>query len=392
MKASRSRVLVAGICALTLTIGLARFAYTPMLPIMQREAGLGALGGGLLATINYAGYMSGALIAASIGDLHRKFTLYRIGLVLAVVATAAMGLTADFHAWAFFRFVAGLSSAAGLLLGSGLVLNWLIRQGHPPELGVHFTGLGLGIVVSGIAVGAMAPSLWWTQEWIGLGILGVAFLLPAWRWMPAPAQAVARETRAASVPPPPSQRWTLLFMGTYFCAGWGFVVGATFIVAILEGMPVFEGRGGWIWVIVGLAAIPSSFLWDRVASAMGVVRALMLAYLLQIVSLVIPATTGTLAANLAAALLFGATFGGIVSLTLALIGRRFPQNPAKAMARMTLSYGVAQIAAPAVTGYLATVTGSYRDALLLSAVVMAAGLVLLRGLLAEAGADHPRQA
>ena len=42
---------------------------------------------------------------------------------------------------------------------------------------------------------------------------------------------------------------------------------------------------------------------------------------------------------------FGATFIGIVSLTLALVGRRSPANPGKAMARLTLSYGAAQIIA-----------------------------------------------
>ena len=89
----RHRVIFAGICALILTVGLARFAYTPMLPIMRDQAGLSHLAGGWLATINYAGYMSGALLAASISDLGRKFVLYRIGLVIGVLSTAAM---ADF--------------------------------------------------------------------------------------------------------------------------------------------------------------------------------------------------------------------------------------------------------------------------------------------------------
>jgi MFS family permease len=165
----RHRVIFAGICALILTVGLARFAYTPMLPIMRDQAGLSHLAGGWLATINYAGYMSGALLAASISDLGRKFVLYRIGLVIGVLSTAAMGLTDNVLLWAGLRFVAGLSSTAGLLMASGLVLNWLIRQGHRPELGLHFMGIGLGIVVSGIAVGSMVDWLSWDQQWLGLG-------------------------------------------------------------------------------------------------------------------------------------------------------------------------------------------------------------------------------
>ena len=72
-----------------------------------------------------------------------------------------------------------------------------------------------------------------------------------------------------------------------------------------------------------------------------------------------------------------ATFVGIVSLTLALIGRRSPHNPAKAMARLTLSYGAAQIIAPAMTGYLVTATGNYRGALWITAAVMTLGVGLL---------------
>lgn len=376
--AQRYRVMFAGVCALILTIGLARFAYTPMLPIMRAEAGLSYLAGGWLATFNYAGYIAGALLAASIGDLHRKFRLYRIGLVLAVASTVAMGMTGDVVLWAVLRFVAGLSSAAGMLMASGLVLNWLIRQGHRPELGLHFTGLGLGIVVSGLAVAAMVGHLSWSQQWMGLGLLGVAFFVPAWYWLPAPVPLQAGATK--SVSQPPARRWTGLLIVAYFCAGFGYVISATFIVAILEKLPMLAGKGSWVWVIVGIAAAPSCFVWDRIAAACGQVPALLLAYGLQTVSIILPAVSADPTVNLFSAVLYGGTFVGIVSLTLSLIGRCFPENPAKAMARMTLSYGVAQIVAPAMAGYIAAATGSYRGALIAAAVVMGAGMLLMLAL------------
>lgn len=373
--ADRYRVIFAGICALILTVGLARFAYTPLLPIMRGEAGLTDLAGGWLATFNYVGYITGALIAATISDLSRKFQLYRIGLVVAVVSTAAMGMTQDINLWVALRFVSGLSSTAGLLIASGLVLNWLIRHGHRPELGLHFAGIGLGIVVSGLAVAAMVGNLAWDGQWIGLGLLGVAFFLPAWFWLPAPAAVTAQTNR--TLPPAPSRRWMQLFIAAYFCAGFGYVISATFIVAIVEKLPLLAGKGGWVWVIVGLAAAPSCFLWDRIANNLGQIPALLLAYGLQIVSILLPALSDGTAANLASAVLYGGTFVGIVSLTLSIIGRCFPANPAKAMARLTLSYGVAQIVAPAMAGYIATATGSYQGALIVAAWVMAAGMLLL---------------
>ncbi|HUH60711.1 MAG TPA: YbfB/YjiJ family MFS transporter, partial [Candidimonas sp.] len=139
----------------------------------------------------------------------------------------------------------------------------------------------------------------------------------------------------------------------------------------------------WVWIIVGLAATPSSFLWDRIAHSMGQVRALMLAFGLQTVSVIVPVMTDGAALNVIGAILFGATFVGIVSLTLTLIGRHFPANPAKAMARMTLSYGAAQIIAPAMAGYIATVTGSYQGALIVTAIVMVGGMVFLYALMKE---------
>lgn len=383
-RSERYRVIAAGVCALILTVGLARFAYTPLLPIMREQAELSHVAGGWLATINYAGYIFGALLAASISDLGRKFVLYRLGLVLGVASTAAMGLTDDVLLWAALRFVAGFSSTAGLLLASGLVLNWLLRQGHRPELGLHFTGLGLGIAVSGFAVGAMVDWLSWDQQWLGLGLLGLCFFVPAWRWLPPPATlkpaAGAASTTAAA---PPTLRWLWLMIAAYFCAGFGFVVSATFIVAILVQLPLLAGKGSWVWVIVGLAAAPSCFVWDRVAAAIGQIRALLIAYGLQAVATLLPVLSDSVALNVLGAIVFGATFVGIVSLTLTLIGRHFPANPAKAMARMTLGYGVAQIGAPAMSGYIAAATGSYHGALIVTAVVMVAGMFLLRAVLAE---------
>ena len=381
----RLRVLFAGICALILTVGLARFAYTPMLPVMHREAGLTDLAAGWLATFNYAGYISGALVAAAVGNLRQKFVMYRIGLVLAVVTTAALGFTDNTAVWAVLRFVSGLSSTAGLLLASGLALNWLIRHGHRPELGLHFTGLGLGVVVSGLAVGAMMDRLDWAQQWVGLGLLGLVFFVPAWRWLPppaAPGPLGAAAAKSAVVPPP--RRWMALFIAVYFCAGFGYVISATFIVAILDKLPELADKGGWVWVIVGLAAAPSSFVWDRLARSMGDIQALLLAFGLQTVSIVLPAMTLNLPLNLLSAVLYGGTFVGIVSLTLTLIGRSFPDNPAKAMARLTLSYGVAQIVAPAMAGSIAAQTGSYRGALVITVVVMIAGMALLLVMLRDA--------
>jgi MFS family permease len=371
------QVITGGICGLVLTIGLARFAYTPLLPGLQSQTGLSDAAAGGLAAINYAGYMSGALAATWIEDVRWRHWLYSAGLWMALLTVAAMALTTWMPAWALIRYVGGLCGATGMLLGSGLVLGWLIRQGRRPELGLYFIGLGLGIVVS--AVGAWALAQWWptwSDQWLAFAALGLVFFVPAWKWRPPVPPSVQASHDAASGSLG-SRRWTWTMVTSYFAAGWGFVISATFTVAIVEREPTLAGVGPLAWAMVGMAAMPAVFIWDLVARRVGEKHALLLAFGLQTLSVMLPAMSGELWAALVGALGYGATFIGIVSLTLALAGRRAPSNPGKAMAKLTLSYGVAQILAPVVAGYMAQTTGTFKGALWLTAAVMAAGMALL---------------
>jgi MFS family permease len=372
------QVLTGGICGLVLTIGLARFAYTPLLPSLQIQTGLTDAAAGGLAAINYAGYMSGALAATWIDDVRWRHWLYSAGLWMALLTVAAMALTTWMPAWALIRYIGGLCGATGMLLGSGLVLGWLMRQGRRPELGLYFIGLGLGIVVS--ALGAWGLSqVWptWSDQWLAFAALGLVFFVPAWKWRPPVPPQVVVSHDAAPTAGLGSRRWAWTMLTSYFAAGWGFVISATFTVAIVEREPALAGQGPLAWAMVGMAAMPAVFIWDLVARRVGDKRALLLAFGLQTLSVMLPAMSGELWAALAGAVGYGATFIGIVSMTLALVGRRAPNNPGQAMAKLTLSYGAAQMLAPVVAGYMAQTTGTFKGALWLTAGVMAAGMALL---------------
>ena len=381
--AARLQVLGAGILSLVLAMGVARFAYTPLLPLMQQQAGLGVAAGGWLAAANYAGYLSGALLASTISDLVLKDRLYRGGLILAVLTTLMMGLTTDPLVWALSRYLAGLSSAASMLLGSGLIMNWLIRHNHRSELGIHFSGIGLGIAGAALAVGLMKPWLDWREQWFVLSACGALLAIPAWRWLPPPDTAAQTISGRKMEDAPPGAAFMKLFMFAYFCAGVSYVVSATFIVAIVDKMPATAGQGAWVFLAIGVAAAPACILWDFAARRIGELNALITASVLQIIGILLPVLVGGLGAAVLGALLFGGTFIGTVSLVLAMAGRYYPTRPAKMMGKMTLSYGAAQIAAPALIGWLAGRQGSYSDGLYLAAGVLVVGsgaLVLLKGL------------
>jgi len=374
----RIKVLSAGIISLILMLGIARFSYTPMLPLMQTQAGLGISEGGWLAAINYIGYLSGAIIAASISDLHLKDKLYRAGLVIAVITTWMMGMTDDFWLWSASRFLAGLSSAAGLLIGSGLIMNWLIRHDFRSELGIHFAGLGLGIAFCAIIVELTLTHLSWSEQWYLMTGVGLLLMIPAWGWLPKPDSSGMTQSGHAMQDNPPGKRFLQIFMIVYFCAGVGYVVSATFIVDIVNELPGMQGKGAWTFMVIGLAAAPACILWDLIARKVGDINALIMAFVLKIFAVSIPALSSSLLLVMLSAALFGATFLGIVSLVLSMAGRYYPTRPAKMMGKMTISYGVAQIIAPAMTGIIAEYSdGSYSNGLYLATVMLIIGSALM---------------
>lgn len=373
----RMRVLSAGIFSLLLALGIARFAYTPLLPLMQQQAGLGIADAGWLAAINYGGYLCGALLASLISDLVLKDRLYRLGMLLAIASTVVMGLTTDVTIWALSRFVAGMSSAAAMLFGTGLILNWLIRHNHRSELGIHFAGIGLGIAGCAAAVELMHHWLDWREQWFALSALGCLLAIPALRWLPPPDTSGLTRSGEKMEDNPPSALFMRLFMAAYFCAGVGYVVSATFIVAIVDRLPGMAGQGTLVFLALGIGAAPACIVWDLIARRTGDLNALILAAVLQIAGILLP-LAGGLPAALAGAMLFGGTFIGMVSLVLTMAGRYYPTRPAKMMGKMTVSYGVAQILAPAITGWLAAGrAGDYGVGLYLAAGVMLVGTLLL---------------
>lgn len=369
--------MFAGLCSLILTMGVARFSYTPLLPVMMEGTFLDDSSGGWLATINYMGYMCGALIASSISDLKLKDTLYRSGLLIAILSTIGMALAENYILWSIMRFIAGLSSAAGLLIGSGLILNWMIRQEHRAELGIHFGGVGLGIAASASVAMLMADGFDWAQQWQAFAVIGALLAIPAWYWLPKPDTSNLTKAGDALIDHSPRKSWMLLLYAAYFCAGVGYVISATFLVAIVEQLPGLEGNGSLVWLIAGLAATPACIFWDVVARKIGELKALFIAYGINIVGIIIPAIDTSLVGVVMSGLLFGATFIGIVSLMLTMVGKFFPTKPAKPMGKLTLSYGVAQIAAPAMAGVTANVTGNYNMPLFIASGIMATGMMIL---------------
>ncbi|WP_428624502.1 YbfB/YjiJ family MFS transporter [Sedimenticola sp.] len=370
-------VLAGGISSLILTMGIARFTYTPALPRMQEDLGLGDDTAGLLAAMNFAGYLSGALLASSLGDNRIKERLFRAGLILAVLCNALLPLTESIPVWSLLRYLSGLSSAAGMVIGTSLVLEYLTRQGVRQLVGVHFGGVGVGIVLTALALGGADSPLNWKLTWWASALLGILFVLPAWFWV--------RGGRGASHPQAGQPiawrelgRPFLYLTGSYFFAGASFAVGTTFIIAVIQTNPDLVGFDRSAWLLLGLAAAPSCYLWVRWAARLGNLQTLLAAYLIQTIGLLLP-LWGTGSATLAGGLCFGFTFMGIVAMVLSQAGHLAQHNPARLMGLLVTSYGVGQISGPLVAGQLMVQSGNPQVALWLAAILSGAGTLLAIG-------------
>lgn len=378
------RVLIGGVVALAIAMGVARFAFTPILPAMQAATGLGADGAGFLASLNYLGYFLGALGAGLVPHGPVRTAVFRTALALSVGSTAAMGLdfgdaASAMPAWSVLRLVSGLSSAGIFILGIAMVLDTLVRAQGERWAGWLYTGVGAGIAASGLFVASIGDRLNWRGDWLALGgICAVAGLLPAlWVTDPPPvaapkiaeAGADGGKTAALSLP-------LLLLTVAYFLEGGGYIVSGTFLVSILKTMPETAAVGQAAWIVVGLGAMGAGVFWAAAARRFGSWWALILAHLAQTVGILLPMTGSPLAA-VVSALLFGGTFVGIVSQAFALGRSLSSGGAARVVGALTAVYGVGQIIGPLPAGLVVARTGSFDSALLGAAAAVVLGALLL---------------
>ena len=251
-----------GLIALAAAIGIGRFVYTPILPPMIEALGLTRSAAGLIASANFLGYLAGALLAAS-PNLPGPRRVWLLGaLVASALTTGAMGLAPTLAPFLVLRFIGGAASALVLIIASALVLERSAEAGRGVLSSLHFAGVGAGIAISAALVAALLhANQSWQVLWLANGALSivataaVAWLLPGHH---GPARPPARQGGKAIAPGLP--RLTIV----YGLFGFGYVITATFLVAIVRGTPTIRPLEPAIWVVFGLAAVPSVAVWARI--------------------------------------------------------------------------------------------------------------------------------
>jgi MFS family permease len=350
-----------GAAALAAAMGIGRFVYTPVLPLMVTQAHMTSQLGGVIATANYAGYLAGAMAGIFLPRLLQSKVTLRISLVVVVLTLAGMPITENWAIWFVLRLIAGLASALVFMVAVSSMLTHL--RAHGSHLaGWAFGGVGAGIALSGILVLALRSISNWSVAWIASAVL--AAILSAVAWTLKTQQPGALPDVAVKVSYSRTHRWFFALLVSYSLEGIGYIIAGTFLVAAID-----KSSPGWIgsgaWVLVGLAALPSSALWAWLGHRFSRPTLLFAALVVQAIGIALPALFGGVVPAIISAILFGVTFLGIGTIALA-IGEhlKFP----RAVALLTTGYSVGQILGPLLV--TPVLNHGYHDALLIGAAVV----------------------
>jgi len=372
---SNTAILLAGILAIVVGVGVARFAFTSLLPFMLEDS-LTLTYAGVLASFNFVGYLSGALFSIFIQDINTKVKYFRIGFVLSIVTTLILGITTNETLWLLSRVAAGFGSAMVLIVGAAIVMVKLDFKDKTKAMGIHFSGIGFAITLSEVISQAVLKNGSWSDAWLVLSVFALLisfYSLYILSFDKVLKLEAPKHKLSKSIFTP----YVILLILAYFTEGVGFVVQGTFLPDIINSLNGLEGYGSVGWLVVGLAGIPSSIIWMRLAHKYGSVNIIMVAMGLQVLGILIPTFSTDIYLNLLSGALYGSTFIGLVALFMNLGGQIAGKNPVVLMGAMTAAYGVGQVSAPLYSVALVEYFGNYNATLYLSAFIVFLGILFL---------------
>jgi predicted MFS family arabinose efflux permease len=356
---------IGGLLAMAAGIGIGRFVYTPILPPMVEALHLSKSQAGLIASANFIGYLAGALLAAvRLPGTRRTWLLG--SLAVNAICLAAMGVAATLPLFLLLRFLAGMASAFTLIFSSALVLDRLARAGRSSLSAVHFAGVGSGIALSASLVGLLDD---WRTMWFVSG--GLALLAGIAVAVIVPGDNAESQTVSRAAPLKLSPAFAAL-AAAYSLFGFGYVITATFILAMVRDSPQIASLEPYVWVTVGLAAAPSVALWGRLGMRWGSLKAFAGAALVEASGVAVSVLWATPAGILLAAVFLGGTFMGLTALGLMAARETGGGDPRSRIALVTASFSAGQIIGPVFAGYAYDITGS----LAMPSLVAVAALVL----------------
>ena len=384
-------VALAGMVSLAVAMGIGRFAFTPLLPMMLHDGVLDLAAGSWLASVNYLGYLLGAMLCtfqpwiwARVPALpavqHNSWV--RLGLVSTCLLTLAMALPWP-PAWPWLRFVSGLASAVAFVFTSGWCLARLAALGRPQWGGLIYTGPGMGIAISGMMASGMVALGWRAAwGWVMFGVLACVLVAAIWRAFAGavvvPVAAPTASPVAAPMPAPgPSHRSEkVLLTAAYGIAGFGYIITATFLPVIArDAMP----GSAWLdlfWPMLGMAVVVGALIATRMPLHLDRRYLLAGCYGVQALGIVASALSPTVLGFVLGSVLVGLPFTALTLFAVQEVRRLDTLSPASFIGLITAVYGLGQILGPLMVPWVMRHSSSRAEGFTTSLEVAAAVLVL----------------
>lgn len=372
------RAVLSAFCANLIGIGLARFAYTPLLPAIVDAHWFDPSAAAYLGAANLSGYLAGALLGRPITAHISTISMLRAMMLAAAAAFFACAFPIGFTWFFAWRFVAGFSGGALMVLAAPTVLPLIAPARRGLAGGVIFMGIGAGVALSGTLVPLLLQE-GLRETWLGLGALSLLLTVIAWIGWPRDSAASPSQTRhKAHVP----ARGTLRALYVeYALNAAGCVPHMIFLVDfVARGMGKGLQVGAEYWVLFGIGATLGPILAGHLADRTGFGAAMRFAFLVEAVAVAAPAFGLGQAWLIASSLVVGAFVTGTAPLMLGRIAELLPHHPAPqkaAWSTATVFFALFQAAAAYGLSFIFGRTdGDYQLLFLIGAVAMLLALAI----------------
>ncbi len=373
--------LLTGLMATLAGVGLARFAYTALLPSVIEAGWFDAGDAAYLGAANLLGYLVGALSAHALSERflpRRVMAAAFAAIVLSFLLCAAPASFAWFFVW---RFVSGVAGAILMVVGPSLALTATPLSRRKSVAALAFTGIGLGVLLSASLV-PLLLGLSLTMAWLALGILClIAGLAGGWGLarLPAAEAAATLDGDATDGWPKGAGIIVLLVITAYALDAVGFVPHTVFWVDHLaREQGLGTGPASLQWAVLGLGAVLGPLLAGEVARRVGWHSGLALAFLLKASAVALPLLGLGVIGWTLSSLLVGAMIPAIVALTSGRLAEvAGPSDHKRLWGRATAAFATAQAAAGYGMSWLYAAQGTSEPLFAFGSLALMGGLALL---------------
>lgn len=358
------RATTSGLCGSLVGIGLSRFSYTPLLPVIIAAHWFEPAEAAYLGAANLAGYLAGALLAAPLSGKLASYRILRGMMCLAAAAFFASSAPISFIWFFSWRFLSGLAGGTIMVLSATTILPLIAPSHRGLASGAIFMGVGLGIAASGTLIPLLLQQ-GLMQAWIGLGVLSLILTLVAWGgWPKHIAQAPEHHMRHMR----PSFRLNGLY-AEYALNAVGLVPHMIFLVDfVARGRNEGLAAGAGYWVLFGLGAVFGPLIGGNVGARIGFGAALRIGYVIQACAIALPVASteffgGTWLdswALILSSVIVGGFTPGIVSLVLGRVYELLEHHPSEhkaAWGKATVAFAVFQAFGAYVLSFIFAETG-----------------------------------